>query len=125
MQTLEILRKVRVKYDISTTSPVNLFISNGEFIAATRYVFDYGWHPLNKISGHYTYHSLWYTYGDGYQFYDGEYKMKDSASKSSIIIASEPLTEDVTTWIELPEYSLIVAWLKEDKIEIVTKDILL
>lgn len=124
IETLKILHRVRHKHKITTTSPVNLVISNGEFIAATRFVFDFGWQPLDTPpSTHFSYHSLWYTFGESYGFYDNEYKMKWGNKKSSIIIASEPLTEDTTTWIELPEYTLIVAQLERDEIEIVSQDI--
>ena len=124
IETLKILQKVRNKHNIAITSPVNIFISNGEFIAATRFVFDYGWQPLDTpASTHFSYHSLWYTYGESYGFFDNEYKMKNSSKKSSIIIASEPLTEDSTTWIELPEYTIIIARQENDEIKIITKDL--
>jgi glutamine amidotransferase len=123
-ETLKILQRVRNKHHIAINSPVNLFITNGEFIAATRFVLDYGWQPSEAtISTHYTYHSLWYTYGDSYGFYDNEYKMKGGKTKSSIIIASEPLTEDTTTWIEVPEYTLIIAHLEQDEVKIISHDI--
>ncbi len=125
METFSILQKIRKKHHISVTSPVNIFISNGEFIAATRFVLDYGWHSLkDKTAAHFTYHSLWYTYGETYGIYDGEYRM-DGNKKSSIIIASEPLTEDTTTWVEVPEYSLIIARLVNNEIEITSCDIAL
>jgi glutamine amidotransferase len=124
LETLKILQRVRQKHHIAINSPVNLFISNGEFIAAIRFVLDYGWQPLEtEFLAHFTYHSLWYTYGESYGFYDNEYKMKGSKTKSSIIIASEPLTEDTTTWVEVPEYTLIIARLHRDEIEIVSQDI--
>lgn len=124
LETLKILRHVRHKHDITTASPVNLFITNGEFIAATRFVFDYGWQPLDaKRSTHFAYHSLWYTYGESYGFYENEYKMRGLKKKSSIIISSEPLTEDVTTWIEIPEYTLILAKLADGEIELISQDI--
>jgi glutamine amidotransferase len=123
-QTLKIIQRVRHKHNITINSPVNVFISNGDFIAATRFVFDYGWQPLGKEpSTHSAYHSLWYTYGEGYGFYDGAYRMKAGDKKSSIIIASEPLTEDMTTWIEVPEYTLIVARHEDGEINIVSQDI--
>ena len=101
--TLKILQQLREKHHISIASPVNLFITNGEFIAATRFVFDYGWQPMHtEVTTHFTYHSLWYTYGESYGLYDDEYRMKGGTKKSSLIIASEPLTEDTTTWIEIP-----------------------
>lgn len=124
IETLKILARVRHKHNIAINSPVNLFITNGEFIAATRFVFDYGWQPQDTASSpHFAYHSLWYTYGESYGFYDNEYKMKGSKTKSSIIIASEPLTEDTTTWVEVPEYTLIVAHLQKSEIKIVSQDI--
>jgi glutamine amidotransferase len=49
--------------------------------------------------------------------------MKGADMKSSIIIASEPLTADTTTWIELPEYTLIIANLENKNIRIVSEDI--
>jgi len=124
IETLKIIRDIRIKHDLTINSPVNLFITNGEFIAATRFVFDYGWQPQDdKDKAHHAYHSLWYTYGERYGFYDNEYKMKGSKVKSSIIIASEPLTEDSTTWIEVPEYTLLVAHLSEGEVKIVSQDI--
>ncbi len=123
-ETLKIIKHVRNQHNITYNSPVNLFITNGKFIAATRFVFDYGW-PSPDIAhlAHFSYHSLWYTYGDSYGFYDNEYKMKGAEMKSSIIIASEPLTADATTWIELPEYTLIIANLENKNIRIVSEDI--
>lgn len=122
-ETLKILHKVRQDNDIAINSPVNLFISNGEFIAATRFVLDYGWQAEENVElEHFAYHSLWYTYGESYGLYDNEYKMRGK-KKSSIIIASEPLTEDTTTWVEVPEYTLIIAHLENGEIKIVSQDI--
>ncbi|MDI9817608.1 MULTISPECIES: class II glutamine amidotransferase [unclassified Legionella] len=123
-ETLRILQRVRYKKNIKINSPVNLFITNGEFIAATRFVLDYGWSSLDEgPSAHSGYHSLWYTYGESYGYYDDEYKMKGSDIKSSIIIASEPLTEDTTTWLEVPEYTLIIARHDEHEIKLISQDI--
>jgi glutamine amidotransferase len=122
-ETIKILQKIRNKHNIAVNSPINLFISNGEFIAATRFVLDYGWQPLGEISHHFSYHSLWYTFGESYGCYDNEYKMKASEVKSSIIISSEPLTEDTTTWVEVPEYSLLMANLENGEIKITSHDI--
>lgn len=123
IETLKIIQRVRHRHDIGINSPVNLFITNGQFIAATRYVFDYGWQAHDSAAAHLSFHSLWYTYGEDYGFYDNEYKMKGGANKSSIIIASEPLTEDTTTWLEVPEYTLIIAHKMEEEIKIISQDI--
>lgn len=124
-ETLKIIQHIRTKHNIKINSPVNLFISNGDFIAATRFVFDYGWQPLDVQDPHFAYHSLWYTYGEGYGYFDDEYKMKGGANKTSIIIASEPLTEDTTTWIEVPEYTMIVARIENNEIKISSQDIVI
>src|SRR5438552_12307865 len=42
---LRILRKVRAAHGIDTSSPVNLFVSTGRAVVATRLSFDYGWYP--------------------------------------------------------------------------------
>ncbi|KTD10631.1 glutamine amidotransferase [Legionella gratiana] len=124
LETLKILQRVRQKRKIKFNSPVNLFITDGEFIASTRFVLDYGWpEPDEFPSTHSEYHSLWYTYGESYGVYDNEYKMKKGITKKSIIIASEPLTEDTTTWLEVPEYTLIVARQSGDEINITSQDI--
>jgi glutamine amidotransferase len=124
IETLRIIQHVRQKHDISANSPINLFITNGEFLVATRFVFDFGW-PPNRAQdlAHFTYHSLWYTYGESYGLYDNEYRMKGNGKMLSILVASEPLTEDTTTWIELPEYTLILAHKENENIKIVTQDI--
>ena len=124
--TLAIIQRVRLQHHIANASPVNLFITNGEFIAATRFVFDFGWQPFDAPpSTHFSYHSLWYTFGEQFGFYEDQYQMQPGGKKSSIIIASEPLTEDATTWIEIPEYTLLVARRQAGEIEIVSKDIIL
>ena len=122
--TLKILKYVRQKNNIHINSPANLFITNGDFIAATRFVLDYGWYPHEAVDyEHFSYHSLWYTYGESYGLYDEEYKMKAGERKSSLIIASEPLTEDTTTWLEVPEYTLIYASAVDGEMKIMSQDI--
>ncbi len=126
IETLTILKKIRYDYNIRVNSPMNLFISNGKFIAATRFVFDYGWQAIKmglEELAHYSYHSLWYTYGEKYVLEEEKYKMKNGSKKSSVIIASEPLTEDTTYWIEVPEYTLLIANLVNKEINIISYDI--
>ncbi len=124
VETLKIFKYVRKQHNVAINSPVNLFISNGSFIAATRFVLDYGWLPdKSPDSGHFTYHSLWYTYGEKYGFYEDEFKMKGSKQKSSIIIASEPLTKDTTTWLEVPEYTLLFAHMVGKEAKLISRDI--
>lgn len=124
-ETLTLLQKIRKKHGITFSSPLNFFISDGNFIVATRFVFDYGHYPSEAyVSTHTAYHSLWYTYGEQYGLYETGYQMKPSKKMKSIIISSEPLTEDSTTWIEVPEYSYIGATIEQNKIMISSIDIL-
>ncbi len=113
-KTLGILRTVRAKLNIANWSPVNLFITTGKQLVAVRYCFDFGCYrtddPKLVPQASFVYHSLWYTSGSEYGFHDGEWKMIGGAdSADSIMIASEPLTRDTSTWLEVPEYSMIYA----------------
>jgi glutamine amidotransferase len=125
LQTLAILSKVRQKHKIKVASPVNLFITGGNFLVATRFVFNFGCFYNDFHSAHLsnTYNSLWYTYGQEYRLHNNEYTMMAGERRASVLIASEPLTEDTTTWIEAPEYSLISAYLKNDEMKISTENI--
>ena len=105
------------------TSPINLFITNGKFLIITRFSYNYGSYSAETTRGHIGYHSLWYTFGDEYGFFDNEFKMNHSDKKHSVIFSSEPLTEKVSTWIEVPEYSLVTASYVGDEICVITRDL--
>ena len=111
---LGVLRKVRARLGIALWSPVNLFITTGRQLVAVRYCFDFGCYRLDDPKlvpqASFNYHSLWYTSGSSYGWHDGEWKMTGGADTAdSIMIASEPLTRDTSTWLEVPEYSMIYA----------------
>jgi glutamine amidotransferase len=113
-QAFAIIRDVRARLGIATSSSVNLFLTTGEQIAAMRYCFDFGCYktedPAKVHEANLTFLSLWYTSGSEYGYHDGEWKMTGGADTAdSIMIASEPLTRDTTTWLEVPEYSMIYA----------------
>ena len=113
-RTLAIIREVRAQLNIATSSSVNLFITTGEQLAAVRYCFDFGCYrtedPAKVHEANMNFLSLWYTSGREYGFHDGEWKMTGGADTAdSIMIASEPLTKDTSTWLEVPEYSMIYA----------------
>jgi len=40
-----------------------------------------------------------------------------------VIIASEPLTDDSSTWLEVPEYSMLTAELGPEGLEFKTHDL--
>ena len=122
---LGILREVRADHGIDTSSPVNLFLSTGESLVATRFSFDYGWYPEGDemLETDLPYVSLWYTVGGEYALTEGASRMTASDSPRSLLIASEPLTLDVSSWLEVPEYSMITATQTGEGIDFDTIDI--
>ena len=111
---IAVIRDIRARLGIATSSSVNLFITTGTQIAAVRYCFDFGCYrtedPARVHEANLNFLSLWYTSGREYGQYDGEWKMIGGADTAdSIMIASEPLTRDTSTWLEVPEYSMIYA----------------
>jgi predicted glutamine amidotransferase len=108
---LRIIRTVRKKYDIATSSSVNLFVTDGETLIATRFAFDFGCYGQTVHEANLSYLSLWYTFGKEYGFHQGEWKMIGGPDHyDSVIIASEPLTADTSSWLEVPEYSMLHVW---------------
>jgi len=113
-RTIAVIRDARERCGISNSSSVNLFLTTGDQLAAVRYCFDFGCYktddPVELHEANITFLSLWYTSGREYGWHDGEWKMVGGADAAdSIMIASEPLTRDTTTWLEVPEYSMIYA----------------
>src|SRR5262249_23033794 len=108
---LRLLRDVRQQHGIDTSSPVNLFLATGSSLVATRFSFDYGWYPDEDVllETDLPYCSLWYTVGGEYVPRNGTSEMAASETPRSVLIASEPLTIDTSTWLEVPEYSMILA----------------
>ena len=121
---LRVLRELRGRHGIDTSSPVNLFLTTGEALVATRFSFDYGWYPADDtmLETDLPYVSLWYTVGGRYAESNGESRMIGDDVRS-LLIASEPLTVDISTWLEVPEYSMITAQLTADGLEFETLDL--
>jgi glutamine amidotransferase len=122
---LRLLRRIRERHGIDTSSPVNLCLTTGQALIATRFSFDYGWYPENDtlLETDLPYVSLWYTIGGEYLERDGGSEMTASDVPRSLLIASEPLTLDVSTWLEVPEYSMVTAEATADGLEFDTRDL--
>ena len=121
---LRVLRKVRAQEGVSRSSSVNLFISDGSMLVATRFTFDFGCYGDNVHEGNLRYLSEWFTVGRDYDFHDGEWKMIGGAANAdSIIVASEPLTVDTSTWLEVPEYSALCAKFEAGRIAMQTVEL--
>lgn len=125
-RALRILRTVRAAHGIDTSSPVNVCVGTGRSLVATRLSFDYGWYPPDDemLETDLPFVSLWYAIGGEYgDDDDGDWRMTAGDPPRSVIIASEPLTSDVSTWLEAPEYSMLTAELTGDGLEFETRDL--
>ena len=78
VRSLRIIREIRHRHEIETSSPVNLFVTTGTCLVATRFSFDYGWYPEGDtmLETDLPYVSLWYTLGEEYRERDGEWQME-------------------------------------------------
>jgi glutamine amidotransferase len=122
---LRILRRVRAAHGIDTSSPVNLCVSTGAAVVATRFSFDYGWYPPEDemLETDLPFVSLWYAIGGEYTKRDDDWQMTADDPPRSVIIASEPLTIDQSSWLEVPEYSMLTAELTPSGLEFETLDL--
>lgn len=122
---LRILRQVRAAHGIDTSSPVNLCISTGRTVVATRFSFDYGWYPPGDefLEVDLPFVSLWYSIGGEYIEVDGSWQMTATGTPRSVIIASEPLTSEHSSWLEVPEYTMLTAELTRGGLEFETRDL--
>ena len=125
-KALRILRNVRAAHGIDTSSPANLCVSTGRAVVATRVSFDYGWYPAEDemLETDLPFVSLWYALGGEYaDGGDGRWEMTAAEPARSVIIASEPLTADFSTWLEVPEYSMLTAELTPEGLEFQRRDL--
>ena len=125
VKALRILREVRARHRIDTSSPVNLFLSTGACLVATRFSFDYGWFPEDDplLEIDLPYASLWYTAGERYVERDGGWEMVGDGPAQSFLIGSEPLTKNTSTWLEMPEYAVLSASLRDGVVEMDCHDV--
>jgi predicted glutamine amidotransferase len=127
-RTLDIIRDARKKLGIAVSSSLNLFIADGTQLAAVRYCFDFGCYPTEDAArlheANMNYLSLWYTAGRDYGLHDGEWKMTGgSEDATSILVASEPLTRDTAAWVEVPEYSMLYATVRNNRPAVTIRDL--
>lgn len=104
---LSVVRRVRADHGIARSSSVNLVVSDGRNMVATRFTFDFGRFEKPPFQGGIEFLSQWFTIGDRYDFTDGEWKMTGGRGAGTLV-ASEPLTRDVSTWVEMPEYGALL-----------------
>jgi len=113
-EVIDIIRTTRRRHGIDISSSCNLFVATGAQILGLRYCFDFGRFrtesPSQVHEANLSYLSLWFTLGREYGFHDGEWQMVGGeAEATSALIASEPLSSNTATWLQVPEYSLVHA----------------
>lgn len=90
VRALAIIRAERERLGIDVSSSANLFFADGTQVAALRYCFDFGR----------------YATGDPARVHE---------AASAILVASEPLTRDVASWVEVPEFAVLHARLRDGR----------
>ena len=126
-KTLRIVRQVRRKQGIDTSSPVNLFATSGRCLVATRFSFDYGWYapgdPFFEMDLPYV--SLWYTLGGEYVQKGDTWEMVSDSDggAEAFLVASEPLTHNTSRWLEVPEYSVVSVTAQNGTIETTSREL--
>jgi predicted glutamine amidotransferase len=83
-------------------------------VVVVRFAFDFGRYVTDDLSrvnpAHMNYPTLWYSLGKEYANVEGEWRMNGSyRGADSAIFASEPLTRDTSSWLEIPEYTAMWA----------------
>ena len=127
-KTIQEIKTLRDQFHIDTHSVINLIISNGKSMIATCFTYDFGCYEgiVSPAVLSPQMHSLWYTAGDKFGEYDGNWAMSDGdndGTSTSIIIASEPLTRNDSSWFEIQKYSMAVIDRIDGKIKVDIRDL--
>jgi predicted glutamine amidotransferase len=126
-ETLAILRDVRERRGIGTQSPVNLVLGDGDCLVATRFCFDYGWYPDDGsfFAGEreFDFTTLWYAAGETFAAGEDGWDVRHGSTTGIAMLASEPLGADITGWVEVPEYSMIVVSREADGVSIDVREL--
>jgi len=106
---------IRIKHGVENSSPMNFFFSHADYVMMLRYSFDFGVYHGQMDRHAQVYYSMWYTIGERFVKENDDYIMKPGEPKS-FCCASEPLSENIGNWLEMPEYSLITVSRKNDEL---------
>lgn len=112
-ESLQVIRAIRERHGIDRQSAVNLVVSDGSSIVATRFCFDYGWYADRRSTFEderdFDFTTLWYTAGEAFApGPDGWQTRYGAAPPQAVLIASEPLHDEQGDWIEVPEYAMLI-----------------
>ncbi|MBF9058574.1 class II glutamine amidotransferase [Rhodobacterales bacterium HKCCSP123] len=119
--TLKVLRQVRSEVGAETRSSLNLVICDRDVLVGARLTLDYGVYPLPSDSAediYSPYLGLWFTSGHVFECGERGWRMVNGDQEHrAILLSSEPLTRDTTGWVEVPEYSAVIATRSGSRVE--------
>jgi glutamine amidotransferase len=127
LETLSEIKEIREKIGINTHSAANLIVSDGKSLIATCFTYDFGCYEglINQAILSPEMHSVWYSIGNKFGCFDGQWTMgtAEGCQPTSMVLASEPLTKDFSTWVELQKYTMLVVDRVDDIINMSTREI--
>jgi glutamine amidotransferase len=112
-EALRVIREVRAQRGIDRQSAVNLVVSDGSSIVATRFCFDYGWYADRRSTyageREFDFTTLWYAACEAFAPGPDGWETRYGADPPrAVLIASEALNDEPTDWIEVPEYAMLI-----------------
>jgi glutamine amidotransferase len=127
-ESLRILRHVRERRGIDRQSAVNLVVSDGSSIVATRFCFDYGWYAGARATfegeREFDFTTLWYAACEAFAPGPGGWDTRYGAGPTrAALIASEPLHDEQTDWLEVPAYSMVVVTRSESGLSVDVREL--
>jgi glutamine amidotransferase len=127
LETLTEIKQLRDVNGINTHSAANLVISDGSNMIATCFTYDFGCYDglITNAVLNPEMHSLWYSVGSRFGCFDNQWAMAKEGDHgyTSMVLASEPLTKDVSSWMELQKYTMLVIDRSDGLIRMTTREI--
>ena len=127
-QTVAVLREARAETGIDTSSSMNLFFTDGQVLGVARFTFDFGRYALEPSKVHEAntrYLSLWYGVGERFApDARGRWALAPAEGRpQALLCASEPLSADPAGWVEVAEYTALLAERGPDGLRLQTLDL--
>jgi glutamine amidotransferase len=97
-RAIQVTRDFKKRKNITDIDYVNVAITNGKDLLASRYISDPKQEPL----------SLYYSEGSAYRCHDGECRMENHSEKKAVLLVSEKLTSYRSDWQHIPANSFVM-----------------
>lgn len=119
--TVKCIEEVQLKNNITTASQLNFILMTYQSVYALKLTLNPGKFSSLEAPFYQTPRDLWFTL-------DAKDPLKQiqegpkRCQLSSILISSEPLTHDLSTWLKIPEFSVLSVHLHEDRFQVALLD---